>query len=93
MKEILLNQLKIDKRQSISIPLQIAQSIKQILFERTIKYLAEMPTAEQVEKKLDVHNISDVELICIQLRSDQKDPRYLHLICCHRKECPIKPMN
>lgn len=54
MKDLLLSQVKIDKRQSISIPLQIAQSIKQILFERTVKYLAEMPTMEQVAKKLDV---------------------------------------
>ena len=54
MKEVILNQLKIDKRQSISIPLQIASSIKHILFERTVKYLAEMPSMEQVAKKLDV---------------------------------------
>jgi DNA-binding GntR family transcriptional regulator len=59
MKTI-LNKIKIDKRQATSIQLQIAQSIKNLLFDQQINYMNEMPSIDDLAIYLDVA-VADVK--------------------------------
>lgn len=59
MKQI-LNKIKIDKRQSTPIALQIAQSIKGLLIDQQIGYMDHMPTTEDLSDYLEV-NLADVK--------------------------------
>lgn len=51
----LMEKIKIDKRQSVAVDLQLYHSIKSLLIDQEIKYMQELPSISQLAEFLEVH--------------------------------------